>query len=615
MFKQKTFPEVILNSAKKLEADYFIDHVIQIDYFNKGYSAIPSLFSFCFDKKAYEQLFLKIDEIIFNITQKEDEFDNELTSLIADPNINPSEKNNMIQDIESSLEEIKKQKKIFQDLKLFRESDFNSDFDIDLKLTEIGISPFVYHNNSLNFSKPVNGFLVHFIDKENEATDDFVQIYSKRTVREFIQHMLSQGFKYDKENCIFGNLVEKIGLVEECISDEEVARLSTIETISNFVKGNDWVEYVNYIESNNIDSKTLFSEKSLEAYAIAMDKKYFAQKLISTNDKLTLTLDNKINDLVYQAVYSIIYRKHPVEDYLKLIISKIDFSNKDQDYINKFVNQTFVNEKKSLNREVFKLYKNKIETKKLLIALLKDCNVYRLENDDMFDFISENFVNYKEDILEIEGLLSHFNYYQKTMKFLNIVAQIPEIKIGDQQLYQVISILIEETENKLESIIESGETKYDFWEGDESLKTEQDYLSMKLDKLKEFYKNSKNSVSFEEEDDDLVKDELDHTYPFKDNKASDYVFSVYEGESNHLPLKGIVVYITDLNFWKNNGCMYDMPDYKPLNFMPREWMADDINECGTWFLLTDLDKTELKEKMIEIGFVYDESFNEFINSN
>ncbi len=268
--------------------------------------------------------------------------------------------------------------------------------------------------------------------------------------------------------------------------------------------------------------------------------------------------------------------------------------------------------------EVFKLYKNKIETKKLLIALLKDCNVYRLENSDMLDFISENFVSYKDDILKIEGLLSHFNYYQKTMQFINIIAQIPEIKIANTPLYEVISILIEETEKKLESIIESGETKYDFWEEDESLRTEQDYLAMKLEKLKEFYKNSKesnNSVEVKEDNNDFVKEAEEQSYPFKDNKASDYVFSVYEGESNHLPLKGIIVYITDLNFWKNNGCMYDMPDYKPLKFMPREWMADDINECGTWFLLTDLDRTDLKQKMIEIGFVYDKAFDEFINSN
>jgi len=492
MFKQKTFQEDIISSAKKLEYDYFIEHVIQIDYFNKGYSAIPSLFSFCFDKKAYEQLFSKIDEIIFNISQEEDELDHKLTSLIADPNINTVEKNNLIQETETSLKQIKKYKKIFQDLKLFRESGFNSDFDIDLKLDKIGISPFIYHNNSLNFSKPLNGFLFHFIDKENEATDDFIQLHTKRTVKDFINYMLSQGFKYDKENCIFGKIVEKIGLVEECISEEEVKRLSTIETISNFVKGNDWIEYSNYIESNNVDTRALFSEKSLEAYAIAMDKKYFAQKLISTNNNLTLTVDNKINDIVYQAVYSIIYRKHPVEDYLKPIISKIDFSNKDQDYINTFVKQTFVNEKKSLNKEVFKLYKNKIETKKLLIALLKDCNVYRLENSDMLDFISENFVSHKEYILAINGLLSHFNYYQKTMQFLNIIAQVPEIKIADTPLYQIISILIEETETKLQSIIENGETKYDFWEEDESLRTEQDYLAIKLDKLKEFYKNSKD---------------------------------------------------------------------------------------------------------------------------
>ncbi len=60
--------------------------------------------------------------------------------------------------------------------------------------------------------------------------------------------------------------------------------------------------------------------------------------------------------------------------------------------------------------------------------------------------------------------------------------------------------------------------------------------------------------------------------------------------------------------------MYDMPDYKPVKFMPREWMAD-VNGCGIWFLLTDLNKKELKEKMIDIGFVYDESFDKFINSN
>lgn len=123
-------------------------------------------------------------------------------------------------------------------------------------------------------------------------------------------------------------------------------------------------------------------------------------------------------------------------------------------------------------------------------------------------------------------------------------------------------------------------------------------------------------IDFEDEleivDEDAVEGERLH----KKRGASDYIFSVadkgYSTLEDLIP-DSVTVMMTPLKFWEKNRYMNDQPDYAPENFLPKEWEAEDINECGTWLFQTTLNKDEVKQTLISLGCVWTQEFDDFIN--
>jgi hypothetical protein len=126
----------------------------------------------------------------------------------------------------------------------------------------------------------------------------------------------------------------------------------------------------------------------------------------------------------------------------------------------------------------------------------------------------------------------------------------------------------------------------------------------------------KIGFTFDQEFDDYInKDEP----PEKESKqkklktAADYVFTVWRGEEDY-GMRGFkTILITPIKYWNMQNCMYDQPDYTPAKFVPKEWIIDDVNECGTWMMETDLSNEEIHSIMIKQGFIYDKKFDEFIH--
>lgn len=469
-FIQKTFPENFIKSAEKLEENYFVEHKTQTDYFKIGYSAIPSLFRFCFDKSILKlrepdlvKNILMIDELYINLSTQELE-------------LNKKDHEKELKDIELNKKELEEAKiKILGIIELIN----NDQKKFDLNQSMQGISAYLYNNS--NKAKPVNSFIEKFIDNK-KFTDDFLTIGSTETIQDFIQSMINKGFVYDKENCLFGFNVEQEGIINEQLSQEEIEKLELIEFISDFVRQNDYDSYVNYVKKSNVNLDNLFKEKTLIAYSIAMDKKYFALELINSNGDSTSTKEGKLNDVLKQAMYSIVYRNDDKDKYLDLILSSINFDSKSKEYINDFVKTCYEPLKKSLSKVIFNTYKHNIDHKLLCLSLIRNNDVYRLEIPEMAEMIRLGFEKYPEDIKAEEGIISHFNYYGKTVEMIENLANTPTVLIKGIPLHTVINNYILEIENKISNITE---VKLDFWEDDIKMRKEEDFLKLKIEKINE----------------------------------------------------------------------------------------------------------------------------------
>jgi hypothetical protein len=481
-FSQKTFPEEIRISAKNLENGYFIEHLTQTDYFSKGYEAIPSLFRFCFDKTIYMASLDSVEENLEKIESEINSVEDKILEIINSTTFNEEEKNYEKKAAEEIIVDLKDKKDSIEKLVAFKKSDYT---DFDLSTTMKGIAAFIY--NESKHSKPVNAFIYKFFDHNIEKTNDFIQFYSERSIGDFIQVMMSKGFVYDKENCLFGKVVDAVGFVEDEISEDYKNKLILIDNIAAFVRANNYFEYLDFVEEHKPNIDDLFDVQTLAAYAIAMDKQDFALREISSKNDSTLTKTGELNDLVTQSMYSIIYRNHKFSDYLSTIIGQIDFTNKSQEYIDKFVVVTFEELKKSLSKEVFESYKSKIDIKKLSLALIKDCNVYRLENTAMSKLIDDAFDNYQDDILKTENIISHFQYYAMTMQMLENLSKVPDIVIGGIPAAEHVSSYMQSVIAKIDKIKENNEVKYDFWENDSELRTEEEFLKFKAEKIKSYF--------------------------------------------------------------------------------------------------------------------------------
>lgn len=93
--------------------------------------------------------------------------------------------------------------------------------------------------------------------------------------------------------------------------------------------------------------------------------------------------------------------------------------------------------------------------------------------------------------------------------------------------------------------------------------------------------------------------------------ASKYVFTLVDEDNLEFP--ETTVLITRRSYFEKTGYQNDQPDYKPLEFLPEEWNADDINECGTWVIETDLSADEIIAKLHDLGCHSDAKFDQLCN--
>ena len=102
----------------------------------------------------------------------------------------------------------------------------------------------------------------------------------------------------------------------------------------------------------------------------------------------------------------------------------------------------------------------------------------------------------------------------------------------------------------------------------------------------------------------------------KKKGASKYVYSVIDNDMEHLNIPNVqthVVMITNKNDWQASGYMNDQPDYEPAKYMPKNWDADDVNECGTWVICCQLNEEEVIEELEKAGFVSDSAFDQLFD--
>lgn len=99
-------------------------------------------------------------------------------------------------------------------------------------------------------------------------------------------------------------------------------------------------------------------------------------------------------------------------------------------------------------------------------------------------------------------------------------------------------------------------------------------------------------------------------------KASDYVFSVWRGFDDDIQSEDEkVIYISKLSYWKEHKDQSCTPDEAPLEFFPKDWMIEDVNESGTWVFETELTNDKIKKALIKVGFTFDQEFDDYINKD
>ena len=97
----------------------------------------------------------------------------------------------------------------------------------------------------------------------------------------------------------------------------------------------------------------------------------------------------------------------------------------------------------------------------------------------------------------------------------------------------------------------------------------------------------------------------------KKDLASKYVFSLID--ENNEEFDENVFSMTRRSYFEKNGYQNDQPDYQPLDFLPPEWMADDVNEGGTWVIETDLSADEIIATLHDLGCHSDAKFDQLCN--
>lgn len=98
----------------------------------------------------------------------------------------------------------------------------------------------------------------------------------------------------------------------------------------------------------------------------------------------------------------------------------------------------------------------------------------------------------------------------------------------------------------------------------------------------------------------------------KSSGSSKYIYSVVDNDINPGEPGAHLVMITKKSYFEKTGYMNDQPDYKPLSFFPDDWEAEDVNECGSFYIESPLDEPALVRKLTELGFASSPAFDQLV---
>ena len=93
--------------------------------------------------------------------------------------------------------------------------------------------------------------------------------------------------------------------------------------------------------------------------------------------------------------------------------------------------------------------------------------------------------------------------------------------------------------------------------------------------------------------------------------AADYIYTVasledYELEPEPIDAasgnQGHLVLVTKLSHWNAYHYRNDEYDPTPAKYMPDDWLADDLNGCGEWWIECDLSEKQLIDTLEGVGF-------------
>lgn len=90
--------------------------------------------------------------------------------------------------------------------------------------------------------------------------------------------------------------------------------------------------------------------------------------------------------------------------------------------------------------------------------------------------------------------------------------------------------------------------------------------------------------------------------------AGEYVFSLID--EDHQERGEHTVLMTRRSYWQYYGSMNDQSDYEPHEFLPSEWMATDVNDAGTWEIVTTDTADEIIAKLHDLGCHSDARFDQ-----
>lgn len=416
------YPEICVETAKEMAKNYFVFHRNEVDFLSRGFKAIPSLFQFAFMKEMVDEAKEKNTAIMAKIDAILETYETNDMAGTLETNVAIQEEFGSLEQFLKFVEEAKQLKPVFADK-------LNPTFDSPVSLPVV-----VMFSGEDLYKKGSKVLLNTFTLGTGLETDDGLTYHFQGTYREMITMLSKVGFVYDDVNCAMKPFFGEVEITVTEPEETELAEMEVRHELAEFIRVDDDWGMRDFIYDNDIDTEKLFRDESLVSYCIEMDKRAcFIQSLASSKDLLN-TPSGDFDSATSRAIFSVAYRGLDFNRFLGLLVKNINFKGKPQSTIDEFVHESFHDLRQEMSLDVFNLYKDNIDPKMLALALVKHNNVYRMEIPEMAEIIKQAYVDYKDDILAIPGMVSHVNYYKETPRFIECLRNVPTVMIGEHNV-------------------------------------------------------------------------------------------------------------------------------------------------------------------------------------